>query len=98
MRIIEGTARGVTMVIDPFAEVISEVLQQDEGLLLQEIDLKQCIEPKQFHDISGYYNRFDIFDLTVDRSRVKPISFTENRSPSAAGTYLDAENTERVRD
>lgn len=98
MRIVEGTARGVTLVIDPFAEVISEVLREDEGLLLQEIDLKQCIEPKQFHDISGYYNRFDIFDLTVDRTRVKPISFVENRTPSAAGTYLDVGNFERVRD
>ncbi|MEV7663614.1 carbon-nitrogen hydrolase family protein [Paenarthrobacter sp. NPDC089316] len=77
MRVLESTARGVTLVIDPFADVISDVLRDDEGLLYQEIDLDQCIEPKQFHDASGYYNRFDIFDLKVDRSRIKPITFTE---------------------
>ncbi|WP_144757260.1 carbon-nitrogen hydrolase family protein [Curtobacterium pusillum] len=89
-RILDGTARGVSLVIDPFAEVISDVLRDEEGLLIQEIDLDQCVEPKQFHDVSGYYNRFDIFDLTVDRRRVAPIAFTEPRfGASAAAAYPD---------
>jgi nitrilase len=74
LRVLDQTAPGVSLVIDPFAEVISETMQEDEGLLVQEIDLDACIEPKQFHDVSGYYNRFDIFDLRVDRRRVRPIT------------------------
>lgn len=95
-RILEGTARGVSMVIDPFAEVISDVLRDDEGLLVQEIDLDLCIEPKQFHDVSGYYNRFDIFNLQVDRRRIAPIAFVEPRFGDSAETaypnvHADAE-------
>ena len=38
---------------------------------------RQCIEPKQFHDVVGYYNRFDVFDLKVNRKRLTPIAFVE---------------------
>jgi nitrilase len=96
MRVLEATARGVTLVIDPFAEVISDVLRDDEGILLQEINLEHCIEPKQFHDVSGYYNRFDIFDLKVDRGRVSPITFAERRSSTDIGALLDVDDFEQV--
>ena len=39
------------------------------------LDLAAGVEPKQFHDVVGYYNRFDIFHLTVDRSENRPIRF-----------------------
>lgn len=89
LRILDGTATGVTLVIDPFAEVISDVLKDDEGILLQEIDLSRCTEPKQFHDISGYYNRFDVFDLRVNRARTRPITFTEYLSDADLGPKPD---------
>jgi hypothetical protein len=41
------------------------------------------VEPKQFHDVVGYYNRFDIFKLTVDRSANRPITF--EAAPPEAG-------------
>ncbi|MEH0575997.1 MULTISPECIES: carbon-nitrogen hydrolase family protein [Streptomyces] len=84
LRVLEETARGVSLVIDPFAEVISDVLRDDEGLLVQQIDLDACIEPKQFHDVAGYYNRFDIFDLRVNRRRVEPISFLPDAPASSS--------------
>ena len=51
------------MVIGPSGEAISDTLCESEGLLYQDIDISQCVEPKQFHDIVGYYNRFDVFEL-----------------------------------
>ena len=48
-----------------------------EGLLYQDIDIAQCVEPKQFHDVVGYYNRFDVFDLKVTRKRLSPIQFLD---------------------
>lgn len=75
--ILDSTARGVSMVISPFGEVVTEVMQNDEGILLAEIDLGDCVEPKQFHDITGNYNRFDIFQLTVNRRRISPIRFED---------------------
>ena len=66
--------RAVSMIIGPTGEVISEVLVDHEGIVYAEIDVARCIEPKQFHDVVGYYNRFDIFRLDVDRTRLADIA------------------------
>jgi nitrilase len=60
---LETSPRGVSMVIGPSGEVIGDTLCETEGLLYQDIDIGLCVEPKQFHDVVGYYNRFDVFDL-----------------------------------
>src|SRR5687768_16366342 len=60
--------RAVSMILDPTGEVVSDVLADDEGIIYADIDVARCVEPKQFHDVVGYYNRFDIFQLNVDRS------------------------------
>jgi aliphatic nitrilase len=73
-RVAAGTARGISLVIDPFGEVVGDV-QRAEGLLYRAIDTDDVLEPKQFHDVTGSYNRFDIFDLRVDRRRVQPVTF-----------------------
>jgi nitrilase len=51
-------------------------LQREEGILYADIDLNDCIEGKQYHDVVGGYQRLDIFDLKVDRSRKDPVRFT----------------------
>jgi nitrilase len=79
---LELSPRGVSMVIGPAGEVISETLCETEGLLYQDIDVAQCVEPKQFHDVVGYYNRFDVFDLKVDRARLAPIHFAAGNGSS----------------
>jgi aliphatic nitrilase len=57
-------------------------LSEAEGLLYQEIDIAQCVEPKQFHDVVGYYNRFDVFELNVTRKRLTPIVFSDESDES----------------
>jgi nitrilase len=74
-RILESTPRGVSMVLDPSGEVLGEMRSDGEGLLYADIDLARCVEPKQYHDVAGAYNRFDIFKLTVNRSAHRPITF-----------------------
>ena len=71
---IEHTPRGVSVVIGPTGTPVSEVVSGEEKVLYCDIDLKECVEPKQFHDVVGYYNRFDVFDLKVDRTRRAPIT------------------------
>jgi len=74
-RILEASPRGVSMVIGPTGDVIGDVPSDSEGVLYANIDLNECVEPKQFHDVVGYYNRFDIFKLTVNRAANRPIAF-----------------------
>jgi aliphatic nitrilase len=54
-------------VIDPHGNLVGDALIDDDGIIYADIDLNACIQPKQMHDIIGAYNRFDIFDLRIDR-------------------------------
>jgi aliphatic nitrilase len=74
-RILDNSPRSVSMVVGPTGAQIGDSLCDGEGLLYADIDLSACVEPKQFHDLAGNYNRFDIFKLTVDRSANRPITF-----------------------
>ena len=65
-------------IIGPNGAVIGEPLIDEEGIVYADIDLSKCIQPKQMHDILGHYNRFDIFDLRVNTSPRKNITFTDN--------------------
>ncbi|MFS8978302.1 carbon-nitrogen hydrolase family protein [Cupriavidus necator] len=68
-------------VIGPDGRVIGEPLIDDEGIVYAEIDLNRCIQPRQMHDITGHYNRFDVFDLQVNR---RPLSAARFLDPEAA--------------
>ena len=60
----EGAPRAVSMILDPSGSVISDVACENEAIVYADIDVAACVEPKQFHDVVGYYNRFDVFRLT----------------------------------
>jgi len=64
-------------VIGPDGRPVSTPLIDDEGIVYAQIDLARCIQPKQMHDIVGHYNRFDIFDLRVNRSTRNPVSLID---------------------
>jgi len=65
-------------VIGPDGRVIGEPLIDEEGIVYADIDLSKCIQPRQMHDIVGHYNRFDIFDLRVNRRTLQPAQYLDN--------------------
>src|ERR1700722_5785145 len=77
--ILDAAPRSESLIMGPNGELKSEVMYNDEGIAYAEIDLQDCVVPKQFHDYAGYYNRFDIFKLTVDRSTNEPVTFSVPR-------------------
>ena len=70
-------------IIGPDGRVVGEPLIDDEGIVYGEIDLGKCIQPKQMHDIIGHYNRFDIFDLRVNRTQRAPVNLIDGFADSA---------------
>jgi aliphatic nitrilase len=84
LRILEQSPRGISVVLGPTGMPLGESLCRDEGILYADIDLAQSVELKQFHDVVGSYNRFDIFTLSVDRSPRPPASFSDERQDAAA--------------
>jgi len=74
-------------VIGPDGRVVGEALIDDEGIVYADADLSRCLQPRQMHDIVGHYNRFDIFDLRV------------NRRPQQAAQFMnDVQEPERPKD
>lgn len=71
--ILEKTPKAATMILGPQGEYLCDPLVGKEGIVAAEIDVSRSIEHKQVHDIIGYYNRFDIFRLEVDKSPKLPL-------------------------
>ncbi|MDC9613209.1 carbon-nitrogen hydrolase family protein [Xenorhabdus khoisanae] len=79
-----------TGIIGPDGRVMGDPLIDEEGIVYADIDLNRCIQPRQMHDITGHYNRFDIFDLKVNRRPMNPIQFTDLPSEQTdLNTYVD---------
>lgn len=76
LKIVDSAPRPISMVVGPNGMPMCEAPSTAEGILYADIDIAQCVEPKQLQDVVGYYNRFDIFNLTVDRSANRPITFS----------------------
>jgi aliphatic nitrilase len=74
-------------IFGPDGRLITPELIDDEGIVYAEIDLTKCIQPKQMHDIVGHYNRFDIFDLRVNKRPLRPVDIagagTETQAPGS---------------
>ncbi|OCF42835.1 hypothetical protein I317_03312 [Kwoniella heveanensis CBS 569] len=80
--ILDNSPRGSTMFIDPMGNQFGdEIHGEDEGIAYAEFDLNKCIEPKQFHDFVGGYQRYDVFNLNVNRSRQEPVAWQEDVRP-----------------
>ena len=80
---LDRSSRAASFFVDPTGAPVGDFLQDDEGIAYAEFDLSRCVEPKQYHDVTGYYNRFDIFSLTVNRKRQHPITFVDDVEASS---------------
>lgn len=87
--ILDASPRAISVVMGPNGEAVTETRCDEEGLLYGDIDLDACVVPKQMHDVSGGYNRFDIFRLTVDRTANRPVRFECEENPEDARSSAD---------
>ncbi|MFK3708690.1 carbon-nitrogen hydrolase family protein [Klebsiella sp. NPDC088457] len=76
--VIEHTPQAATLFVDPTGSQIGDMLQDKEGIAYATFELRRIIEVKQLHDVVGYYNRFDVFNLTINRHRQTPATFINN--------------------
>ncbi len=74
-------------VIGPDGRVIGTPLIDEEGIVYADIDLARCIQPRQMHDITGHYNRFDVFDLRVNRTPTRPARFLDEKPDPATSEF-----------
>ncbi|PPJ59436.1 hypothetical protein CBER1_02432 [Cercospora berteroae] len=67
---LDSLTQGASLFLDPTGAQVGEQVQGEEGIAYADLDLNECVEPKQFHDVVGGYQRFDVFDLKVNRERL----------------------------
>jgi aliphatic nitrilase len=95
MQMLDACPRAPSFFVDPTGTQIGDILTE-EGIGYAEIDLEKCIEPKRFHDVAAGYNRFDIYDLQVNRRRAVPVTFTNDVTPDS-GVPISLEPDEGTR-
>lgn len=66
---------GDAVVYKPFGGVAAGPMHREKGLLVAEIDAAASRASRRKFDASGHYARPDVFSLSVDRSRKRPVSF-----------------------
>jgi aliphatic nitrilase len=89
-KLMDETPRNSSMIMGPGANLLAPVLRDAEGILYADIDLADSVIPKQFHDPAGYMNRFDIFELSVNRSSNDAVRFT---TPTSRRPHLNEDLT-----
>ncbi|KAI1138689.1 nitrilase [Hypoxylon sp. FL0543] len=86
---LQQSSRGATMFLDTTGTLLPgftidpetsvheqrDLLQEKEGILYVDVNLEDCIEGKQYHDLAGGYQRLDVFELKVNRKRREPALF-----------------------
>lgn len=102
---LEQSQQGATVFLDPTGAPLPgftidaatgekesrDLLQMEEGILYADMNLHDCIEGKQYHDIVGGYQRLDVFDVKVDRTRRYPVTFVnESRGASPRQSRFEA--------
>lgn len=92
---LENVARPSSMIVGPDGETIGEPLE-GEGILYAELDISREISLKGVQDIVGAYQRFDIFQLNVNKTALQPAHFytaaqVEKTAPEPAAAEGETE-------
>lgn len=84
---LRASPRACSMIVGPTGDLVSEVRDGDEGLVLAQIDLATIPELKQHHDMAGYYNRSELFQLHVRRDRPELLASLEAGIATGAALF-----------
>jgi len=64
----DDRSTGGSCIVGPGGSVVAGPMGPEEGLLVFDADLKDCVAEKIRHDFAGHYNRPDVFQLRVNAS------------------------------
>lgn len=68
---------GDAVIVKPFGGVEAGPMHQKKTILYHKIDVAAAAQSRKSLDVSGHYNRPDIFQLSVNRKPQPPVSFID---------------------
>ena len=83
----EWLNRGDSVIVAPGGTIVAGPLRGEHGILTADIDPARSGASHYTMDTAGHYNRPDVFQLRVDRSRRRQVSFDDGAA--AASDVLD---------
>lgn len=60
---------GGSCIVGPDGQYVMEPVWDREGVFVHEVDLNRCYEERMALDVTGHYQRNDVFDLNINRNR-----------------------------
>ena len=94
---LSGKPAAFSGIYGPDGRLVTDPLIDDEGIVYADLDLNRCIEPKLYHDIIGHYNRFDIFELSVNRASQSAVRFHDDVIGAEAHDETTNKKTESLK-
>lgn len=79
-----------SMILGPSGQYLAGPLVGDEGILYADINPRDRIVPKQAHDVTGTYQRMDVFSFGVNKSRHVPMTSTGDSQALRATSTKEA--------
>ncbi|MDR7387504.1 MAG: carbon-nitrogen hydrolase family protein [Armatimonadota bacterium] len=64
----DDRSTGGSNIVGPGGSVVAGPMGAEEGVLVFQADLNECVAEKVRHDFAGHYNRPDVFQLRVNAS------------------------------
>ena len=61
-------------IVNPLGQFLVGPDVHGETVLCAELDIEEVVAGRYMHDITGHYNRFDVFTLSVNRSTHHPLN------------------------
>jgi len=89
-------ANAYSAIYGPNGEVLASI-EGEEGIIYADIDIELEITRKQWHDIIGHYNRFDVFSLNLNTAEDQPLKFVSTEGGGAAASDQMARLLEQTR-
>lgn len=80
---LEDQGFATTMIVGPNGQPISDILKDNaDGIIYADCDIASEITMKGIHDIAGAYQRFDVFQLHVNKAAREPAYFYSDTGAS----------------
>ncbi len=89
------SSNAYSAIYGPNGEVLNS-LEGEEGIIYADIDIEQEIIQKQWHDIIGHYNRFDVLSLNLNMDEDQPIKFLTSRPRALDGELATADAIKKL--
>lgn len=82
---------GGSCIVGPLGQMLVEPNFEGPGILIADLDLRECVRGKFDFDVVGHYARPDVFKLTVNEMPARSVTFSNTGHPTS---FEGAENAE----